>query len=71
MSFSDGREHGLMDNALLEEQSEYYRQRAPEYEDWWLRRGRYDQGEQANESWFAQVRQLEQALADLFPLAGC
>jgi SAM-dependent methyltransferase len=67
MSSFDGRERGLMDSALLEEQSEYYRQRAPEYEDWWLRRGRYDQGEQANESWFAQARQLEQALADFAP----
>jgi SAM-dependent methyltransferase len=52
---------------LLSEQSEYYRQRAPEYEDWWFRRGRYDQGESANERWFAQASQLEQALVDFAP----
>lgn len=52
---------------LVEEQSEYYRQRAPEYEDWWLRRGRYDQGRDLNEHWFSDARQLEDALAEFAP----
>lgn len=29
---------------LLAEQARYYRERAGEYDDWWFRRGRYDQG---------------------------
>lgn len=33
---------------ILEEQIEYYRARAAEYDDWWFRRGRYDRGADAN-----------------------
>lgn len=45
-------------DAILREQASYYRERAPEYDDWWFRRGRYDRG-RANEAWFAQVGELE------------
>jgi len=27
---------------LLGEQKRYYAERAPEYDDWWYRRGRYE-----------------------------
>jgi SAM-dependent methyltransferase len=66
MTAPTGDDHSL-DAALLAEQSEYYRQRAPEYDDWWFRRGGYDQGEVANRRWFAQASQLERALADFAP----
>lgn len=33
---------------LLTEQARYYRQRAGEYDDWWVRGGRYDRGADAN-----------------------
>lgn len=62
-----GGEGHILDAALLAEQSEYYRQRAPEYDDWWFRRGAYDHGEVANRRWFAQASQLERALADFAP----
>lgn len=46
---------------LLAEQLRYYRERAGEYDDWWLRRGRYDRGEAANARWFAEVGEVEAA----------
>ncbi len=48
---------------LLEEQVAYYRARASEYDDWFLRRGRYDRGVVRNLRWFEQVDYQQ---ADLF-----
>src|ERR1700727_14402 len=42
-----------MENAALEQQLDYYRARAGEYDDWWFRTGRYDRGAEANAAWFA------------------
>ncbi len=36
---------GSMDRRLIEEQIAYYRARAPEYDEWFFRQGRYDHGE--------------------------
>ena len=47
---------------LLEEQRRYYRERAPEYDDWWFRRGRYDRGPAANALWAAEGAEVEAAL---------
>jgi len=47
---------------LLAEQVRYYRARATEYDDWWYRRGRYDDGPEANARWFAQISEVESAL---------
>jgi demethylmenaquinone methyltransferase/2-methoxy-6-polyprenyl-1,4-benzoquinol methylase len=47
---------------LLEEQLRYYRARAGEYDDWWLRRGRYDRGAEFNAAFLADVRAAEDAL---------
>ena len=55
------------DSALLSEQIDYYRARAPEYEDWWFRRGRYDHGPQHAADWFAEVREVERSLDALLP----
>ncbi|RIK46690.1 MAG: class I SAM-dependent methyltransferase [Chloroflexi bacterium] len=52
--------------SILEEQQRYYRERAPEYDEWWLRLGRYDQGAELNRRWFAEVREVY----DLFDRAG-
>jgi len=52
---------------LLAEQARYYRDRAAEYDDWWLRLGRYDHGVDANGRWFADVAEVEAALADFNP----
>ncbi len=55
------------DNELLRQQIEYYRARAPEYDDWFLRRGRYDRGPEANADWFAEVSLVRAALAEFDP----
>jgi len=54
---------------LLEEMMGYYRARAPEYNEWWLRQGRYDRGAKNNAQWFAEIQAV---LADFeaFALAG-
>jgi SAM-dependent methyltransferase len=39
---------------LLGEQVEYYRARAPEYEEWFRRQGRYSRGSEADARWFAE-----------------
>ena len=51
-----------MEHAALEQQLDYYRARAGEYDDWWFRTGRYDRGPEANAAWFAEVATLEAAL---------
>jgi ubiquinone/menaquinone biosynthesis C-methylase UbiE len=52
---------------LLSQQLEYYRARAPEYDQWFLRQGRYDRGPQANADWFAEVALIRAALAHFNP----
>ncbi len=64
------------DDDLLEEQRAFYRARAPEYDEWWLRQGRYDRGEELSNEWHQQVATVEAALAafgptgDVLELAG-
>ena len=41
--------------AQLREQIVYYRDRAPEYDDWFYQRGRYDRGERRRREWLAEV----------------
>ena len=47
---------------LLIEQKHYYAERAPEYDDWWYRRGRYALRPDALERWRADVAEAEAAL---------
>jgi SAM-dependent methyltransferase len=49
-------------NRLLAEQRRYYRERAPEYDDWWFRRAGYVLDAETAARWFADVRELEAAL---------
>jgi SAM-dependent methyltransferase len=64
------------DDGLLAEQQEYYRARAPEYDEWWQRRGRYDRGPGLAEEWHRQVAQVADALetfgatGDVLEMAG-
>jgi hypothetical protein len=46
---------------VLEEQIAYYRSRAGEYDEWFLRQGRYDHGPEGNARWFAEVEQVTRA----------
>jgi demethylmenaquinone methyltransferase/2-methoxy-6-polyprenyl-1,4-benzoquinol methylase len=52
---------------MLREQIEYYRARAAEYDEWFLREGRYDRGPQHREAWFNEVRLVETALRNELP----
>ena len=47
---------------LIAEQVAYYRARAPEYDDWFFRRGDYDHGADWNRRWHDEVGQVRQAL---------
>ena len=58
-------ESGL--NRLLAEQRRYYRERAPEYDDWWFRRGDYALEAETAGRWFADVGELEAALEAFGP----
>ncbi len=53
------------DDEFLAAQSSYYSARAPEYDDWWYRRGRYDSGPEVNAQWFRECSHLFQALGAL------
>lgn len=58
----------MPDDALLAGQQEYYQARAPEYDEWWERRGRYDRGGEINRLWFQEQAELYAALEALGPL---
>jgi demethylmenaquinone methyltransferase/2-methoxy-6-polyprenyl-1,4-benzoquinol methylase len=66
----------LTDDELLAEQRAFYRRRAPEYDEWWQRRGRYDRGEEETAEWRSQVATVDAALSqfgvggDVLELAG-
>lgn len=54
-----------MDEQLLQEQIDYYRARAAEYDEWFYRRGRYNHGEAENQRWFAEAAEVRAALLNL------
>ena len=57
----------MNDDGLLAEQRAYYRARAPEYDEWWQRRGRYDRGSGLAEEWDRQAAQVAAALETFGP----
>ncbi len=57
----------MSDAELLSAQRSYYQARAPEYDAWWHRRGRYDRGQTANAKWFAEAAIVERALEKFHP----
>ena len=57
----------MADDAVLSEQLDYYRARAGEYDQWWLRQGRFDRGAEANAKWAAETTELERMLARFDP----
>lgn len=60
---------GTSDDELLDEQRAFYRARAPEYDEWWQRRGRYDRGADDAQEWNRQVAVVERAV-DTFGVHG-
>lgn len=57
------------DEDLLAEQLRYYRRRAPEYDEWWERRGRYDRGAEHNRHWAAEIGEVREVF-DSLPFDG-
>lgn len=64
-----GAVHAPDPETLLQEQIDYYQARAPEYDDWWLRTGRYEPDDEFGRRWEAGKRELDNALR-LFAPAG-
>ena len=58
-----------MDEELLEGQLAYYRARAGEYDEWFLRQGRHDRGPEWNRRWFSELEDVRREL-DRFMPAG-
>ena len=58
----DAKRAEATDAAILAEQLAYYRARAAEYDEWWLRTGRYDHGAELNAAWHDDAARVEQAL---------
>ena len=54
-------------NERLDEQKRYYAARAPEYDDWWYRRGRYELEPDACARWWEDVAEADAALEAFGP----
>lgn len=52
---------------LFHEQIDYYRARAPEYDDWWHRTGRYEPDDEFGRRWEAGKAELDAALRAFRP----
>jgi 2-polyprenyl-3-methyl-5-hydroxy-6-metoxy-1,4-benzoquinol methylase len=52
----------MEDRSLLDQQMAYYRARAPEYDEWFLREKRFDRGPEHRRQWFAEVEEIENVL---------
>jgi len=52
----------VSERGILDQQIDYYRARAGEYDEWWFRTGRYDRGPEWNARWRADVGEVEGAV---------
>jgi len=52
---------------LIDEQIQYYKDRASEYDEWFLRQGRYDRGPDFKNKWFKEVIKIKEALRSAKP----
>ena len=57
------------DRRLLDEQIAYYRARASEYDEWFLRQGRYDRGPEHRAQWLREIAIIEDVLRSTLPRA--
>ena len=55
------------EQSILAQQQRYYRERAAEYDEWWLREGRFDQGPEANAQWLKDIETVVAALREFKP----
>jgi 2-polyprenyl-3-methyl-5-hydroxy-6-metoxy-1,4-benzoquinol methylase len=56
-----------MNTGILQEQIDYYRKRATEYDEWFFRQGRYDRGEKHRRQWLSEISEIEAALRAAAP----
>jgi len=61
------KEASSLPDPVLQERIAYYRARAPEYDEWLLRQGRHDPGEEQNARWRAELEEVVQELVSLAP----
>jgi len=54
-----------MTDNILQQQIEYYRARANEYDEWFYRIGRYDRGEENNQRWFEEIAVVKSAVQQI------
>jgi ubiquinone/menaquinone biosynthesis C-methylase UbiE len=54
-----------MSDKILQDQIDYYRARAAEYDEWFYRQGRYQHGESEDAQWFAEAEQVRAKLHTL------
>lgn len=52
---------------ILDEQVQYYRERAAEYDEWFFRQGRYDRGKEHRQQWFSEISEVKVALRAAMP----
>jgi SAM-dependent methyltransferase len=52
---------------ILKQQMQYYQVRAQEYDEWFLRQGRYDRGEDHRAQWHSELALVESALIKEIP----
>jgi demethylmenaquinone methyltransferase/2-methoxy-6-polyprenyl-1,4-benzoquinol methylase len=50
------------EKSLIRQQVEYYRARAPEYDEWFFREGRYDRGDEHRKQWFSEAAVIRGAM---------
>jgi hypothetical protein len=58
-----------VDEELLQGQLAYYRARAEECDEWFLRQGRHDRGPEWNSRWFSELEEVRREL-DRFRSTG-
>lgn len=57
----------IFTDPILAEQLAYYDARAAEYDQWWLRQGRYNRGAEESKCWFQEAAEIEHALEQFAP----
>jgi demethylmenaquinone methyltransferase/2-methoxy-6-polyprenyl-1,4-benzoquinol methylase len=58
---------GSSNRNVLAEQVAYCRARAPEYDEWFERRGAFDMGPEENQRWHEEVAMIEARLGSFDP----
>lgn len=58
----------MRERHLIEEQTAYYRARAEEYDEWFLRVGRYDRGERHRQQWEDELEVVRSHIVSQAPL---